>query len=156
MNQSDLQSKPVGVARDTDRQALRALTELAAVFAEEHDPEKLLARSLGTMVRLAGAGAGAVRVVTGDGAYMRLVASQGLAREVVAEEELVPLDCGICGTAVGKDAVRQSFELRHCAERTGSDYFRALGGAVVVPLRHMGRVLGAYTLFFNERRDMPG
>ena len=155
MNQPDMHLKQGGPGRETDRQALRALTELAAVFAEEHDPEKLLARSLGTMIRLAAAEAGAVRVVTGDGAYMRMVASQGLAPEVVAEEQLVPLDCGICGKAVGENAVRQSFELAHCVEHSGSGYFSGLGTAVVIPLRHMGRVLGAYTLFFGERRDTP-
>ncbi len=144
-----------GPARETDLQALRALSELTAVLAEEHDPEKLLERSLGTMIRLADAQAGAVRVVTREGAHMRLVASQGLAPEVVAAEQLVPLDCGICGAAVSDDAVRQSFELQHCAEHTSSDYFRRLGTAVVVPLRHMGRVLGAYTLYFDEKRDTP-
>lgn len=142
-------------ARDTDLQALRALSELTAVLAEEHDPEKLLERSLGTMVRLAGAQAGAVRVVTSDGAHLRLVASQGLAEEVIAQEQLVPLDCGVCGAAVSDDAVRQSFEMQHCSAQTGSRYFHGLGTALVVPLRHMGRVLGAYTLFFDERRDTP-
>jgi len=156
MNQPGIHPvQAAGPARETDVQALRALSELTAVLAEEHDPEKLLERSLGTMIRLAGAQAGAVRVVTSDGTHMRLVASQGLAPEVVAEEQLVPLDCGVCGAAVSDDAVRQSFELRHCAAHTGSDYFRSLGTAVVVPLRHMGRVLGAYTLFFDQKRDTP-
>jgi two-component system nitrate/nitrite sensor histidine kinase NarX len=31
----------------------------------------------------------------------------------------------------------------------------ALGAAVVVPLTHLGQVLGAYTLFFAEKRDTP-
>ena len=146
---------PRGLARETDLQALRALSELTAVLAEEHDPDKLLERSLGTMVRLAGAQAGAVRVVTSDGAHLRLVASQDLDPELVAQEQLVPLDCGVCGAAVSDDAVRQSFELRHCAARTGSAYFDRLGTAVVIPLRHMGKVLGAYTLFFDEKRETP-
>ena len=141
--------------RQVELLALRALSELTAVLAEEHDPEKLLERSLGTMVRLARAQAGVVRVVTSDGAHMRLVAAQGLGPEVVAQEQLVPLDCGVCGAAVSDDAVRQSFEMQHCAGHTGSDFFHYLGSAVVIPLRHMGRVLGAYTLFFEEQRDTP-
>ena len=142
-------------APETDLQALRALSELTAVLAEGHDPEKLLERSLGTMIRLAGAQAGVVRVVTSDGAHMRLVASQGLPAEVVAQEQLVPMDCGICGAAVIDDAVRQSFELQHCAVHAGPDYFRQVGAALVVPLSHVGRVLGAYALFFAEKRDTP-
>ena len=156
MNQPGIHPlQAAGPAREADLQALRALSELTAVLAEEHDPEKLLERSLGTMVRLARAQAGVVRVVTSDGAHLRLVASLGLTPEVVAQEQLMPLDCGVCGAAVSDDAVRQSFELRHCEAQTGADYFRQLGTALVVPLRHMGRVLGAYTLFFDEQRDTP-
>ena len=66
-----------------DLRALRVLSEVTTGVAEEHDPEALLARSLGTMIRLAGAKAGAVRVVTADGTGMRLVAAQGLPEEVV-------------------------------------------------------------------------
>jgi two-component system nitrate/nitrite sensor histidine kinase NarX len=139
----------------TDLQGLRALSELTSALTEEFDPEKLLERSLGTMVRLAGAEAGTVRVVTSDGAHMRLVAAQGLPPDVVEQEQLVRLDCGLCGAAVKGDAVRQSYDLQHCAARTTSDYFRALGAAVVVPLTHLGQVLGAYTLFFAEKRDTP-
>ena len=144
-----------GQAVEPDLQGLRALSELTTVLTEGHDPEKLLERSLGTMIRLAGAQAGIVRVVTSDGTHMRLIASQGLVPEVLAQEQLVPLDCGICGAAVSDDAVRQSFELQHCAMQSGSDYFDRVGATLVVPLSHMGRVLGAYALFFTEKRDTP-
>lgn len=144
-----------GPAHETDLKALRALSELTTVLAQGHDPEKLLERSLGTMIRLAGAQAGVVRVVTSDGAHLRLVAAHGLPDEVIEQEQLVPMDCGICGAAVGDDAVRQSFEPGHCATRTGSDYFNGIGTTLVVPLSHFGRVLGAYALFFSEKRDTP-
>ncbi len=156
MNQADTPSlQTEDSARRADMQGLRALSELTSGLAEEHDPEKLLERSLGTMIRLAGAAAGTVRVVTSDGVHMRLVAANGLPPELVLQEQLVRLDCGLCGAAIGEDAVRQSFDLRQCAARTTSDYFSKLGAALVIPLRHMGRVLGAYTLFFVERRDTP-
>ena len=144
-----------GPVQHSDLGGLRALSEFTSGLAEVHDPEKLLERSLGTMIRLAGAQAGTVRVVTSDGVHMRLVAAQGLPPEAAAQEQLVRLDCGVCGTAVSDDAVRQTFDLQHCATRTSSDYFRELGAAVVVPLAHLGQVLGAYTLFFAEKRDTP-
>ena len=156
MNNSGIRPfQPSDPAHETDLQGLRALSELTTVLAEGHDPEKLLERSLGTMIRLAGAQAGVVRVVTSDGAHMRLVASYGLPADVLAQEQLVPMDCGICGAAVGDDAVRQSLELQHCAAHTGSDYFDGVGATLVVPLSHIGRVLGAYALFFAEKRDTP-
>jgi two-component system nitrate/nitrite sensor histidine kinase NarX len=156
MNQPGIHPLQVGgPAHEADLQALGALSELTTVLAEGHDPDKLLERSLGTMIRLAGAQAGIVRVVTSDGAHMRLVAAQGLTSEVLAQEQLVPLDCGICGAAVSDDAVRQSFELRHCATQSGADYFAGVGTTLVVPLSHIGRVLGAYALFFTDKRDTP-
>ena len=158
--QADVNTKPLRQLRreapqsGSDLQALRVFSEVTTGVAEEHDPEALLARSLGTMIRLAGAQAGAVRVVTEDGAHMRLVASQGLPADVVARERLVNLDCGICGAAVSAEAVRQSAELQHCAKHTGGNYFDQCGAAVVVPLQHMGRVHGAYTLFFADPREI--
>jgi two-component system nitrate/nitrite sensor histidine kinase NarX len=156
MNQPQIHGPlPEGPVQQTELQGLRVLSELSSALAEEFDPEKLLERSLGTMVRIAGAQAGAVRVLTSDGAHMRLVAAQGLPPDVLERERMVRLDCGLCGAAVSDDGVRQSFDLQQCAARTDSDYFRALGAAVVVPLKHLGHVLGAYTLFFSERRDTP-
>jgi len=138
-----------------DLQALRVLSEVTMGVAEEHDPEALLGRSLGTMIRLSGAKAGMVRVVTTDGTKMRLVAVQGLPEDLVARGGLASLDCGICGEAIAAESVRQTDDLRHCARRTGAPYFEQCGTMVVVPLQHMGRVYGVYTLLFAERRALP-
>lgn len=143
-------------ARDHDGlRALRALSEITTGLATEHEPEQLLARTLGTMVRLAGAAAGAVRIATPDGARLRLVAALGLPREVVERERLVPIDCGVCGMAVRNDAVRHVFDLVPCADHTGLAYFEQCRALVVVPLQYQGRALGAYNLFFSERREIP-
>ena len=134
--------------------AERAL-RLLADAGEARDPEQLLAESLDTMVRLAGAAGGIVRVVASDGEHMRLVAAVGLPDDVIERERLVSLDCGVCGAAVSGDAVRQGFELHDCAVRSGSPHFDSYRAISVVPLRHVGKVLGAYTLYFSERREMP-
>ena len=136
-------------------EALRVLSEVTTEVSKEHDPEALLERSLGTMVRMSGAQAVAVRVVTTDGAHMRLVATQGLSPEIIERERLVSIDCGVCGAAVSAEAVRQSGDLRHCAAHAGENHFASFGAAVVVPLQHMGKAQGAYTLFFAEKREIP-
>jgi two-component system nitrate/nitrite sensor histidine kinase NarX len=118
-------------------------------LATEHDPEQLLARALGTLIRLAGASAGMVRVVTADGEHLRLVSAQGLPQEVVERERLVPLSCHVCGMAVCDNAVRQVFDLKPCAETTGLSYFDECHTMAVVPLQYQGRALGAYNLFFE-------
>jgi two-component system nitrate/nitrite sensor histidine kinase NarX len=107
------------------------------------------------MVRLAGAAAGAVRVVTGDGKHLRLVASVGLPQEVVVREKLMPVDCGACGVAIRSAAVRQGPVGVACAGVTSIAWFGGFANMVVVPLVHQGRVLGAYNLFLREERALP-
>ena len=80
--------------------ALSILSEVTANLVDEDDLEELLGRFLGTMVRLAHAKAGAVRVLTSDGRFLRLVGSRGLPADLVELERLVPADCGQCGSAV--------------------------------------------------------
>ena len=53
--------------------ALRVLSEITSSLSSENNLDSLLERFLGTMVKLAGADAGAVRVLTADGLYLRLV-----------------------------------------------------------------------------------
>ena len=134
--------------------ALRALSEITTRLATEHDPEKLLAQALGTLVQLSGANAGMVRVVTADGEHMRLVSAQGLPAAVIERERLVPLSCHVCGMAVQENAVRQVCDLGPCADTTGVAYFNECRTMAVVPLQYQGKALGAYNLFFSEPREI--
>lgn len=136
-------------------QALRVLSEVTATLASEYDLEALLDRFLGMMVRLSGASAGVVRVLTSDGQHLRLAASQGLPPELVESERLVDIDCGVCGAALRNDEIRQTFDLKPCAARTGQPFFGGCRSMVVVPLEHNGRLLGVYNLYMTEERSIP-
>jgi len=136
-------------------QALRVLSEVTATLASEYDIEALLNRFLGMMVRLSGASAGVVRVLTGDGKHLRLAASLGLPAELVEKERLVDIDCGICGVALRNDEIKQTRDLRPCVARTGQPFFGECRSMVVVPLEHNGRMLGAYNLYLTEDRPIP-
>lgn len=131
-------------------QALRVLSEVTATLASEYDLEALLDRFLGMMVRLSGASAGIVRVLTSDGRHLKLAASQGLPPELVETERLVDINCGACGAALHNDEIRQTFDLKPCAARTGQSFFGACRSMVVVPLEHNGRLLGVYNLYMTE------
>jgi two-component system nitrate/nitrite sensor histidine kinase NarX len=140
----------------THMQVLDIFSEVSANLADEDDVEELLGRFLGTMLRLAKASAGAVRVVTTDGKHMRLVAARGLPREVVERERLVPIDCGHCGSALADENSRYEIDLNVCAKRTQHAYFeRDCQAMVVVPLQHGGRLQGTYNLFLPERFELP-
>lgn len=140
----------------TRLQVFDIISEVSASLADEDDVEELLGRFLGTMLRLAKASAGAVRVVTTDGKHLRLVAARGLPREVVERERLVPIDCGHCGSALVDERSRFEIDLKACAQRTQHAYFgNDCQAMVVVPLQHGGRMQGAYNLFLPERFELP-
>ncbi|MEI8162780.1 MAG: ATP-binding protein [Betaproteobacteria bacterium] len=137
-------------------EALHVLTEISSNLADEDDLDELLGRFLGTMIRLAKADAGVVRVLTSDGQHLRMVASRGLPPEVVEKERLVSRDCGQCGIAIGQNRPCFEIDLTACAERTGSDYFSVgCQAMVVVPLQNAGRLLGTYNLFLPEAFELP-
>lgn len=152
LQQADVESHKEEINRI---QALRVLSEVTATLASEYDLEALLDRFLGMMVRLSGASAGIVRVLTSDGKHLRLAASQGLPPELVENERLVDIDCGVCGAALRNDEIRQTFDLKPCAARTGQSFFGGCRSMVVVPLEHNGRLLGVYNLYMTEERSIP-
>ena len=136
-------------------QTLRVLSEVAATLASEYDLEALLDRFLSMMVRLSGASAGVVRVLTADGRHLRLAASLGLPDEVVEKERIVDVGCGVCGAAIRGHEARQTHNLAPCVERTHLSYFGQCNAMVAVPLEHQGRLLGAYNLYMAEAQPIP-
>ena len=137
-------------------EALHVLGGISSTLADEDDLDELLGRFLGTMIRLAKADAGVVRVLTSDGLHLRMVASRGLPPAVVEKERLVSRDCGQCGIAIGQNRPCFEIDLAGCAERTGSDYFgKGCQAMVVVPLQTAGRLLGTYNLYLPEAFELP-
>ncbi|KAF0165230.1 MAG: GAF sensor signal transduction histidine kinase [Rhodocyclaceae bacterium] len=137
-------------------EALHVLGEISSTLADEDDLDELLGRFLGTMIRLAKADAGVVRVLTSDGQHLRMVASRGLPPEVVEKERLVSRDCGQCGVAIGLNRPLFEIDLKGCDERTGGNFFKTgCQAMVVVPLSNAGRLLGTYNLYLPEAFELP-
>ncbi|MDO8767990.1 MAG: ATP-binding protein [Burkholderiaceae bacterium] len=121
-------------------------TELAA----GRDLEPLLERFLVSIVALAGAQAGAVRILTDDGQSMRLVAQHGLPPHVLAAERLVERDCGMCGIAAGADVLGWVEDVRSCSRHSAPAYFgQQCKSVLAISLPHGNQVLGLYNLFFE-------
>ena len=156
LQQADSEArKEEGIKEGNNIQALRILSEVTATLASEYDLDALLNRFLGMMVRLSGASAGVVRVLTSDGQHLKLAASLGLPPELVENERLVGIDCGVCGAALRNDEIKQTRDLKPCVARTGQAYFGQCRSMVVVPLEHNGRLLGVYNLYMTEERSIP-
>lgn len=128
-----------------------AVGDLASEFALNSDLAPLLERFLIAILALAGAQAGAVRVLTDDGKAMRLVAQQGLPDDVQVAEQLVPRDCGVCGIAASGDVLGWVDDVRTCAKQSEHAYFGIQCRRVLaISLPHGGQVLGIYNLFFDS------
>ncbi|MDD2917567.1 ATP-binding protein [Rhodoferax sp.] len=115
------------------------------------DLEVLLALFLSAIIGLAGAKAGAVRVLTDDGKFMRLLAQQGLPDEVVQNERLVERHCGACGTASSADVLVWVDDLATCAKKGHNLYFGSqCKSMLAISLHHNQQILGIYNLFFDN------
>lgn len=126
------------------------VSSLAAELAEGRDLESLLERFLVAIVALAGAQAGAVRVLADDGQSMRLLAQHGLPPHVHAAERLVAHDCGMCGRAASADVLGWVDDVGSCARHGEQAYFgQQCKGVLAISLPHGNQVLGIYNLFFE-------
>jgi len=128
------------------------LAEITAGLAAGGDLHDLLQRFLTPIMRIAGARAGAVRVLSAGGDRLQMISQVGLPEPVVCAERSVDPACGVCGSAFTRDTVVWADDVGHCARRSAESYFgQDCRHLLAVPLTHRGRVLGLYNLFFDTR-----
>ncbi|QKO21197.1 GAF domain-containing sensor histidine kinase [Rhodoferax sp. BAB1] len=132
------------------------LAEITSGLSQGRELETLLGQFLGPIVRLAGAQAGVVRILSEDGEHMRLVGDVGLPPEVRFAELLVDRHCGTCGVAADSDAPAWSADMSECARHHPSDarFYQDCQRMLAMPLRHRGRLLGLYNLFFCSEAEL--
>jgi two-component system nitrate/nitrite sensor histidine kinase NarX len=131
------------------------LTRITADLSAGSDLQALLRRFLEPVVRLAGARAGAVRVLCDDERRLALVSEVGLPEHLGCTERAVDRHCGVCGTALDGERIAWSHDLDPCARRgVADDFGHECRRVMAVPLQHRGRALGVYNLFF-ERDEEP-
>ena len=132
------------------------LAEIAADLSSGSDLQALLQRFLEPVMRLAGARAGAVRVLSDDGRRLELVSEVGLPQHVACAERAVDRHCGVCGAAADGDRIAWSRNVESCARRSAAVYFgRECRRVMAVPLQHRARTLGIYNLFFERDEEPP-
>ena len=130
-------------------------TLLATDLANPEDMEVLLSHFLNAIIALAGAQGGAVRVLTDDGKFLRLVAQQGLPDDLVETERLVNRHCGACGLAANTDVLAWVEDVSSCTRQGDSKYFGLKCKSVLaISLNHNHQILGIYNLFFEGNRPI--
>jgi two-component system nitrate/nitrite sensor histidine kinase NarX len=132
------------------------LAEITAGLSNGRELETLLGQFLAPIVRLAGAQAGVVRILSEDGAHMRMVGDIGLPPAVRLAELSVDRNCGTCGEAADSDAPAWSADMSSCARHhpTDAHFYQDCRRMVAVALRHRGRLLGLYNLFFDSEAEL--
>lgn len=142
---------------DGDRLPLiEVLAEIASNLNSESSTEQMLLRFLQIMVRISGANAGAVRVLTADSAHLRMIGAVGLSQSLVQKERYVPLECGICGKATLSHSTQFDNVMEVCQKQVRHIYTAQNCHTVyAVPLRHKGKVLGVYNLFMTDETPLP-
>lgn len=134
---------------------IEVLAEIASSMNSDANTEQMLMRFLEIMVRISGANAGAVRVLTADGAHLRLVGSIGLPPALVEKERYVPLECGICGKATYTHSTQYDSVLEVCQKQVRHLYFAQKCRTVyAVPMRYKGKVMGVYNLFRDDPKPL--
>jgi len=119
--------------------------------SKPEDLEILLERFLSAIIALAGAQAGAMRVLTDDDKFLRLVAHQGLPPDVVQNERLVDRQCGVCGRASSADVLIWVDDLTACDKQGLKLYFGSrCKSMLAISLLHNQQILGIYNLFFES------
>jgi two-component system nitrate/nitrite sensor histidine kinase NarX len=142
------QTQTVRLARKT--QSLDILYGIATGLSQPGNLEQLLDGFLDTFIELVDARAASVRLATGDG-HTRLIASRGLAPEVVERDRLMPSGQCPCGWASSEGGLRVQRGTAPCAALIGRPMLeRDCAELVVVPVQYQDRTLGVYNLFLDH------
>ena len=149
-----VRAQTVRLARKT--QSLDILYDVASSLSQPGDLDKLLESFLDTFIELVDARAATVRVLTDDG-QTRLVASRGLATEVVEKDRLMDTHLCQCGWAATEGGIRHQHGTQPCAKLLSMPMLkRDCLEFVVVPVTYQDRILGVYNLFLDRPMSSLG
>lgn len=117
----------------------------------------LLEQYLRTIITATGASAGIVRVLSPNGRELRTIGSAGLPVDSCQSENVIDVDCGVCGQAATKRSIEQS-NIETCRTRFGDVFFgNSCNFTVAVPFEAQeseGELAGVMTLFFASEQGV--
>lgn len=143
------------VSRHTARLAqktasLKILYDVAATINQADNLDELLLRFLRVLKEMVNGLAASVRLVQQDG-RMRLVGAIGLNDTLLTEQQMLPLDLCVCGTALSPGDVLCEHPERHCSRQLSRNMFGSDEvEAIQVPLEYHDELLGQYTVYVRK------
>lgn len=151
---TNVRAQTVRLARKT--QSLDILYDVASSLSQPGDLDKLLESFLDTFIELVDARAATVRMLTDDG-HTRLVASRGLATDVVEKDRLMDTSLCQCGWAAKEGGIRTQRGTHPCAKLLGVPMLKHdCQEFVVVPVTYQDRIVGVYNLFLDRPMSALG
>lgn len=132
---------------------LSVLYDVASCINKSHNLEDLLQRFLHTLTSVVNAQAATVRLLDKDD-NMRLVASIGLSKEIIKQEEVLPAKDCLCGCAFTDSIVMINSNSQRCSLIRDGQFFKDDDDIelLAIPLQYRGRTLGVYNLFVPRKQ----
>lgn len=133
--------------------SLETLYSISAKLNTIRSSDELFAHFLSVFADMTGASAGAARSLSADG-QLALSASFGVIDSKGQEQSVLKSDC-VCGQVAFEDDVRVQFSVHTCAKCVGEkSQTKANVGTIFIPLRHQGKTLGVFNLFFDTEPSL--
>lgn len=130
--------------------SLEILYDIATDLSTARNLDELLEQFLDTLMVLVDAKAASVRLLT-DNNNSLLIASKGLSKETIKQEQCVSIDRCLCGNITKNGGLGVQTGIESCNQIAGIELIK--GGCaelIVVPLQYRENILGVYNLFLKR------
>jgi two-component system nitrate/nitrite sensor histidine kinase NarX len=133
--------------------SLETLYSVSSKLSQLHSTKELFEYFLGMFVSMTNASSGAARSLANDG-ELYLVAQQGVIDEQGLEQQVLSSDC-YCGEVAMSETAGVQFSVNSCAKCVGNKSQKIANvGTIIIPLRHHGKTLGIFNLFFDQEPSL--
>ncbi|MDC9727630.1 MAG: histidine kinase [Candidatus Thioglobus sp.] len=133
--------------------SLETLYSVSSKLNKLHSTEELFDYFLGMFVKMTGASSGAARSLADDG-ELYLVAQRGVIDSQDQELHVLSSDC-FCGEVAMAEQAGVQFSVHNCAKCVGAQSKEIADvGTIFIPLRHHGKTLGIFNLFFDQEPSL--
>jgi two-component system nitrate/nitrite sensor histidine kinase NarX len=133
--------------------SLATLYNVSSKLNQLHSTEELFEYFLGMFVSMTGASSGVARSLSENG-ELYLVSQRGVIDKQGQEINILSSDC-FCGEVAMAEQAGVQFSVRNCAKCVGNKSKKIADvGTIFIPLRHHGKTLGIFNLFFDKEPSL--
>jgi two-component system nitrate/nitrite sensor histidine kinase NarX len=133
--------------------SLSTLYNVSSKLNQLHSTEELFEYFLGMFVSMTGASSGVARSLSENG-ELYLVSQRGVIDKQGQEANILSSDC-FCGEVAMAEQAGVQFSVQNCAKCVGNKSKKIADvGTIFIPLRHHGKTLGIFNLFFDKEPSL--